>query len=132
MQQLNLRGDRAWTQVVLFGVLSALGTGLHFAVLYAAVEWAGLAALAGSTLGAVCGMLFNYVAHYHLTFGSAAPHRHSLPLFFAGGAISIVLNLVLMTLFLAVDPNYLLAQLLSTLLVFVFNFFYAKHVAFPN
>ncbi|MDP9140877.1 MAG: GtrA family protein [Pseudomonadota bacterium] len=132
MRQVNLWSDRAWTQVLVFGVLSALGTGLHFAVLYAAVEWAEMPAVAGSTLGAVCGMLFNYVAHYHFTFGSAAPHRRSLPLFFAGGAISIVLNLVLMMLFLALDLNYLLAQLLSTLLVFVFNFFYAKHVAFPS
>ncbi len=123
---------RLWTQILLFGALSGIGTALHFAVLYATVEWLHLPALAGSTLGAVCGMLFNYIAHYHLTFVSTAAHRRSLPLFLAGGAVSVVLNLLLMTLLLALDLNYLLAQLLATLLVFVFNFLYAKYVAFQN
>lgn len=126
------RNDRLWTQIALFAVLSGVGTALHFAVLYAAVEWLGVPPLAASTLGAVCGMLFNYVAHYHLTFVSSAAHRRSLPLFLAGGAVSVLLNLLLMTLLLALHLNYLLAQLLATLLVFVFNFAYAKYVAFRN
>lgn len=123
---------RLWAQILLFGALSGIGTALHFGVLFATVEWAGLPAVTGSTLGAVCGMLFNYVAHYHLTFVSSAAHRRSLPLFLVGGAVSVVLNLLLMTMLLALDLNYLLAQLLATLLVFVFNFFYAKYVAFQS
>lgn len=132
MQTDGRRPRQALVQVLLFAVLSALGTALHFGVLYAAVEWAGLPALAGSTLGAVCGMLFNYVAHYHLTFASTAAHRRSLPRFVAGGIVSIALNAVLMGLLLALRLNYLLAQLLSTGLVFIFNFLYAKYVAFTR
>jgi putative flippase GtrA len=119
-------------QIFTFGVLSGIGTLLHFAVLFAGVELAHLPALAASTLGAVCGMLFNYAAHYHLTFASDAPHRRSLPLFISGGVASIGLNTLLMGILLATGLNYVLAQVLTTAAVFAFNFVYAKHVAFRS
>lgn len=117
-------------QVLIFSALSGIGTALHFAVLLACVELAGVPALAASTLGAICGMLFNYVAHYHLTFGSDAPHRRSLPLFVTGGIASIVLNALIIGALLTAGLNYVLGQVITTAAVFLFNFVYAKHVAF--
>ncbi|MES0873543.1 GtrA family protein [Sinimarinibacterium thermocellulolyticum] len=116
--------------MLTFGLISGVGTALHFAVLLASVEVLALTPLTGSVLGAICGMLFNYVAHYHLTFGSTAPHRRSLPLFVSGGIASIVLNALVMAALLTTGMNYVLAQVLTTVVVFAFNFLYAKHVAF--
>jgi putative flippase GtrA len=122
----------ALRQVMVFGVLSGIGTALHFAVLLICVEWLAVPALAASTLGAIAGMLFNYIAHYHLTFGSNAPHRRSLPLFVTGGIASIVLNASIIGALLATGLHYFVAQVITTAAVFIFNFVYAKHVAFRN
>jgi putative flippase GtrA len=117
-------------QFLLFCLLSGLGTALHFAVLYVAVEYAGTHVIIASTMGAVVGMLFNYVAHYHLTFGSEAPHRRALPTFLSGGVASIALNALLMSGLLWTGLGYMFAQILTTGFVFVCNFLFARYVAF--
>lgn len=117
-------------QFLTFGALGGAGTALHFAVLFAAVEWAHWPAMAGTMLGALCGMLFNYLAHYHITFASDAPHRRALPLFATGAAVSFALNALIMAGLLGLKVQYLLAQLCTTGIVFVLNYVFAKHVAF--
>ncbi|MEO0930993.1 MAG: GtrA family protein [Pseudomonadota bacterium] len=115
-----------------FGLVGVLATLSHYAVMFAGlalwhvpVFWS----FAGAVVGAVVGYLLNYI----YTFESNLPHRQTTWRYSVITILSILLNTaIFFALFRLVGLPVLWAQLTSTALVFICNYFAHKNVTFDE
>ena len=64
-----------------FILVGAIGTVVHYSILYSLVEFYAVNPVWGSGWGALAGLLINYVLNYSLTFKSQQSHAQTLPKF---------------------------------------------------
>jgi len=106
-----------------FAAVGAIGTLAHYTVLVAAVELANTEVVIGSSVGALTGAFVNYFLNRSFTFQSKKKHREALGKFLVVAAGGFVLNGILMGLFsYGFQWPYLVAQIVTTLLVLAWNF----------
>ncbi|MDD4914562.1 MAG: phospholipid carrier-dependent glycosyltransferase [Methylococcales bacterium] len=105
-----------------FALVGVLGTAAHYQVLYLLVESQGFDPVMASGYGAIAGLLVNYVLNFKLTFNSTQSHTRAFPKFALIASFGMGFNLALMAV-LTQRFYYLYAQVLTTLLVLIWNFF---------
>lgn len=116
-------------QFLCFSGVGAIGTVIHYTVLIGCVQTVAMNPVAATTLGAVAGACTNYLLNYHLTFKSRQRHRETALKFFTVAGFGIVLNTLAMKAALSSMP-YLLAQLLATSLVLLWNYVVNRYWTF--
>ena len=96
-----------------------MATALHYAVLLALVERAGVAAVPASVMGALCGAVAAYAINRSITFTtSTATHQQALPRFMLIAAGGAALNGAMVWVGVHwLGWHYLVAQALATVLV---------------
>ncbi len=106
---------------IVFASVGVVGTLAHYLVLYQLVESYGIDPVTASGCGAITGLFVNYLLNYILTFKSQQSHIKAFPKFAVIAGIGFSLNLGLMA---ALTPHfyYLYAQIVTTLLVLLWNF----------
>lgn len=110
-------------QFGLFALVGVVGTAGHYAVLYGLVEWFGVGPVAASGWGALTGLVINYLLNHGFTFQSDQSHVRTFPKFALVASVGFALNLALMALLInRFGLYYLLAQVLVTAMVLVWNF----------
>jgi putative flippase GtrA len=110
-------------QLSVFTAAGAVGTAAHYLVLVGLVQGSKIDPVLASSAGFLTGAVINYILNYHFTFRSTKSHRVAMPRFFAVAAIGMVLNSVIMAaLTRALGWHYLVAQVISTGLVLLWNF----------
>lgn len=114
-------------QFILFTAVGGIGTGGHYLTLVALVETGLLSAVPASVAGFTVGALINYVLNYRFTFRSTKSHHEAMSKFFSVAILGAIIN----TLLMHVGVNilhfyYLVAQILATGLVLLFNFLINK------
>lgn len=110
------------------GSVSALG---HFGTLILLVQGFGMAAVPASAAGALVGAWINYALNYRYTFHSSKQHREAVLKFAVVAVIGLLLNTLFMWLGVAIlELHYLLSQLLTTGLVFIWSFLANRHWTF--
>lgn len=108
---------------LLFAALGAVGTSAQYAVLVGLVSGLGFGPVLGSTAGFLTGGLVNYTLNRSIAFRSSKPHRETAPKFFAIAGVGLVLNALLMALLTRqVGAPYLLAQVLTTLMLLLWHY----------
>ncbi len=110
------------TKFLSFAFIGSIATVAHYAVLYELVERQGFGAVSASSCGAFIGMLVSYILNFKLTFQSQQSHLLTFPKFAAIGALGFALNFALMAL-LTKQLYYFYAQILTTLVLLLWNFF---------
>lgn len=116
---------------VRFAGVGVIGTGAHYLVLISLVQLLGTNAVLASNFGALVGALVNYILNYHFTFQSSKRHREALSKFLVVAAVALVLNgLFMFWLNWLLGLYYLLAQIITTLLVLLWTFFANLHWSF--
>jgi putative flippase GtrA len=111
------------TQFAKFSGVGAIGTAAHYLTLVSLVEGLQLQPVLASSAGALVGALVNYILNYHYTFRSDQAHLSALTKFLTIATIGFVLNGLLMSLLaIHLGMHYLLAQVITTALVLVWNF----------
>lgn len=112
------------TQFAKFAMVGALGTGVHYALMFALIGAAAWPAEAATTLGAACGAGVNYLLNYRFTFQSSAQHRSALTKFLAVAAIGMLINAAIVAVLTRLLAFSLLpAQLAATAAVLAWGFF---------
>jgi putative flippase GtrA len=107
----------------LFAGVGAIGTAAQYSVLIALVRLARTDAVLASTAGFVVGACVNYTLNYLFTFNSSKRHSEALPKFFTVALLGMGINAAIMaSLVHQVGMHYLLAQIVATGLVLVWNF----------
>ncbi len=113
-------------QLGRYGLVGAVGTAAHYALMGLLMAVFGIAAVAASTAGAIAGALVNYVLNYYYTFCSDKHHGEAIVKFWAVAGLGWGVNAAVLAggldgLGLAVIPAQLLATGVVFLLTFVLN-----------
>ena len=110
-------------QFFRFAAVGAIGTLVHYFVLFLLVEYAASNVVTASSVGFVFGAFTNYFLNYHFTFGSQKQHTEALPKFLFVAFLGLPINSGIVAFYTTVVPiYYLLAQLLATGVVLLWNF----------
>jgi putative flippase GtrA len=110
-------------QFPTFVVVGALATAVQYAILIGLTEGLRIRPVWASSYGYAISALLNYYLNYRITFGSAKTHRRALACFFAISIIGLFLNYaVVWALSDRASLPYLVAQVVATALVTVWNF----------
>jgi putative flippase GtrA len=124
MHRLSKLADPQLQRKLLsFGAVGLVGTAAHYVTVVACVETDVLAPVTATTLGFVVGALINYALNHRYTFRSTRSHLDTGPKFLFVAVVTGMLNTLIMHLGTAVaEQHYLVAQVASTLFVFLANF----------
>ena len=107
-----------------FAGAGAVATGIHYLILILLTELGGASPVYASATGYAISATLNYLMKYHLVFGSSEKHLAAAPKYALISGIGLLLNTSLMHLGTAIlDIYYLLAQVIATGLVLLWNFF---------
>ena len=108
----------------LYCIGGAVAALVHFGVLVGLVEWAGAQELHASMAGALAAIPVNFAFQYFLVFRS---ERHVMELFARYCAVTLFgffLNAILFAFFFGlIGLYYLLAQVLTVVLILFVNFY---------
>jgi len=110
-------------QFIIFAMVGAVGTALHYAVLLLSVEFFGISPLYGTSAGFAVGAITNYLLNYHITFRSNKPHSEALLKFATVALAGALLNSL--TMYAGIDLlqlHYMASQLIATILVLIWNY----------
>ena len=118
-------------QFLQFAAVGLCGTAVHYATLWAGVEWLGTTAVVASATGYVLGSIVNYLLNYFFTFDSKKSHVEAASKYYAVIGVGWCINTGLMALFVNVlQLNYWLAQIITTGIGLVWNFLGSRFWAF--
>lgn len=110
-------------QFVGFAGTGAIATGIQYLILILLRELFGLPAVFSSAVGYGIAAIANYLMKYHWVFGSDEHHHVAGPKYAIVSLTGLALNTLLMYLGTEVLAlHYLVAQVISTLLVLIWNF----------
>jgi len=112
-----------FVQFVKFAGVGVIGTLSHYTVLVLLVQLLDVEIVLSSSIGAIVGAMVNYSLNYRFTFSSNKRHKDTLWKFFAIAGVGFLLNALMM--FLLADILkifYLIAQIISTASILVWNF----------
>nr|WP_116603984.1 GtrA family protein [uncultured Albidiferax sp.] len=120
-----------WRQFLRFVNSGAIGTAVHYTLLWLLVNQWAVQPVWASTAGAVAGAATIYGLNYVWTFASDLPHRRTLPRFIAIALTSMLLNLAIMyALTKGLQLHYLLAQVVATGVCLGLNYLASRYWAF--
>lgn len=112
-----------WLQFGRFLSAGVIATAAHYAVLIGLVQIINSDPVIASVFGFGTGALVNYFVNYHYTFSSTQPHAATLPRFLIVALIGMILNTTAMAIQVKMlGLHYLLAQVIATLFVVMWNF----------
>ncbi|MFJ9451451.1 GtrA family protein [Herbaspirillum sp. NPDC101397] len=115
-------GISVW-QFLLFAVVGAVGTLVHYAILFSLVEYGGQAPLTGTIIGSIAGAVVNFVLNHKFTFQSQRQLSETASRFMLIAGVSLVLNAGLMYLLThGTRFDYRIAQLIVTVITLCFNY----------
>ena len=114
-------------QYVMFAGVGAIGTAGHYLVLVLLVELFAVVPVAATTVAFVVGAIINYILNYRYTFSSDKPHLPAMSKFFTIAFVGMLFNGLAMDFGIRqLGVNYLVAQILATIIVLQWNFFANK------
>lgn len=103
--------------------VGAFATLLQYVLLIAQVELFAIDVVLASCIGFAISATFNYLLNYYLTFNSSERHSVAALRFSMVVSAGLLLNAILMfILYTKIGLQYLIAQMLATLVVLCFNF----------
>ena len=112
-----------FVQFQKFVIVGVLATATQYAVLVLMVRILGADPVIGSSCGYVISALLNYYLNYRLTFRSAQSHARALPRFALIAAIGLLINSSIVWLLSErASLPYLVAQIIATAIVLIWNF----------
>jgi len=122
--------------IVKYAVVGLLGTALHFALLAALVEWAGVHPVVGSVLGFGVVLAVSYVLNKKWTFQDpghavqATDYRQFIRYCIVSGSGLILNTLIMYGAVEKFDMPYLLGQVIVTFVVPVQNYLFNRYWTF--
>lgn len=117
-------------QFLRFAAIGAVATAVHYAILIALVEGAGMDLLPSTSIGFIAGAVVSYTLNRRYTFETSQSFGRGLAMFIAVGFVGLGLNGLIVSLLARAGLLYILAQMIATGLVLIWNFAAARLVVF--
>ena len=112
-----------FTQFLNFLWVGGLATALQYLVLIALVQIGGVKPILASVVGYASGAGLSYFLNYHVTFASDRSHGQAIAKFLVVAVIGLAVNSTIVTIAIgSVGLNYLIAQVIATVMVLLWNF----------
>lgn len=111
-------------------MVGGIATLIQYAVLLAFVQLAGLDPVWASAIGYAMSAVFNYLMNYRYTFGSSARHGPAALKFAIIAGFGLLLNSLVLAGLMHLDAHYLVAQVLATVVVLMWNFWGSRYWTF--
>ena len=109
-------------QFMKFAVVGGLAAAVHYSVLVALVSAGAMGPVPASGVGFLVSATFNYWLNYRYTFRSGRSHAAAAPRFAAVATAGLAINQVVVAVLIGHVAHYLLAQIVATACVMVWNF----------
>jgi len=124
-------GSQAVThQFLRFAVVGAVATAVHYTILISLKEGAGVAPVAATTAGYTIGALVSYTLNRAFTFAARPAFGWGLVKYALVIGLGAGVNAAIVALLTHAGMYYLLAQMIATALVLIWNFAAARWVVF--
>lgn len=117
-------------QFLRFAAVGVVATAVHYAVLFSLVEFAGVQPVLATIAGFLTGGVVGYVLNRRFTFEERPAYARGLVKFLIVISIGGAINAAIFAFFVAQGLYYMLAQVIATLIVLVWNFVGARLVVF--
>ncbi len=117
-------------QFLRFAAVGAVATSAHFAVMIALVELARVHPVVATVCGFAVGAVVSYSLNRRFTFETRPAYGRGLAKFLAVIAIGALLNAGIVALVIDWGLHYLVAQVIATLIVLVWNYAGSRLVVF--
>jgi len=117
-------------QFLRFAAVGAVATATHYVVLIALKELAHVPLLWATSVGYLAGAVVGYTLNRRYTFEANHKFTHGLAKYVGVGVIGLVLNGAILAALTQMGLHYLLAQVIATGVVLVWNFCAARFVVF--
>ncbi len=129
----TLASKKSLRQFQSFVLIGLLATAIQYLVLVVLVRYFGVNPVIASTLGFAISSIVNYELNRKFTFASSVTRSRTIHKFYIVATGGLAINSASMWLLVHVaDFHYLLSQVLTTLLVLVFNFCFNKFWTFTH
>lgn len=119
------------SQIARYFLVGCLAAIIQFAVMILGVEAFDIPKPIATTVGFFAAVAFNYGAQRCFTFASNVPHQHAVPSFLAAASVLAVVNVVLFSLLIG-RINYIIAQVFTTLAIFLLNYEFNRQFTFRS
>lgn len=128
--------DNVIVRLFRYGIVGGVAFVVDFGLLALLTEWAGLPYQLSAAISFLAGLVTNYLMSYKWVFNAQtagnAEHIRDFVMFAIVGVIGLGLNALILWLFTEiVSIHYLLSKIISTVIVFFWNFF-ARQFIFSN
>lgn len=118
-------------QIGRFAVVGAIATAVHYAIMIALVEIGHVTPVLATTIGYGVGIIVSYTLNRRFTFEArGTPVAKSFAKFVVLYGVGALLNGAIVGGLIAVGVYYLVAQVIATGLVLIWNFLGARYVVF--
>jgi putative flippase GtrA len=117
-------------EFVRFATVGVAATGAHYMVLIALKELAGVDPVSATVIGFAVGAVVSYVLNRRFTFATRPAFASGLAKFAAIAVVGAFINAGIFALLLAQGLYYLVAQVIATLVVLVWNYAGARLIVF--
>jgi putative flippase GtrA len=115
-----------------FATVGAVATAAHYAVLIALTELAGVNPVTATVIGFGVGAVVSYTLNRRYTFAVRPAYMRGLAKFVVVIGIGAALNAAIVAFFIGAGLHYLIAQVIATGLVLIWNFAAARLVVFRS
>lgn len=105
-----------------FLVVGGLATGVHYLITAILVFYFSQPVVLASAVGFTVSAILNYLMNAKVTFRSKQPHRSTAPRFFLTAGVGLLLNSMVLWLLVALKFHPVIAQLLTTIGVMIWNY----------
>jgi putative flippase GtrA len=125
--------NNAFFQLIRYGVSGGIAFVVDFCLLYVLKEYAGFHYLVAGTISFCAGLIVTYLFSIYWIFSVRKFSNRKLEfgIFTLIGAVGIALNFAFLWLFASViHQHYLLAKIITTVIVTLWNFLAKKYILF--
>lgn len=117
-------------QFVRFAAVGVAATSVHYAILIALKEWAGTGPVLATTAGYAVGAVVSYTLNRRFTFEVRPAYGAGLVKFLGVIFVGALINALIVALLVAAGAHYLVAQVIATGLVLIWNFLVSRALVF--
>lgn len=127
-----IKANQLARELICFVSVGGFATALHYLLTFVLAFGFAVTLVAASAIGFAVSAVANYALNMRLTFRSKDSHLVTAPRFFVVAVSGLLINSALLFLFSLMHFHPVLAQMLSTLGVLIWNYFVNGLWTFKN
>jgi putative flippase GtrA len=126
----RLKNSQIANEFLRFASIGALATVLHYSILVFLVDVLHGPVIISTSIGFIAGAVLSYSLNRKITFSHQPHFTHGLVKFVIVGFAGLGINASIVAVLIWTGLQYLLAQMVATSIVLVWNFFVARLMVF--